>query len=440
LPDGRWVVPANRWDLLDAAEPALPPQVSVVIPYYRAQPQLDLVLTALALQTHPHSRLEVVVADDGSPTAPRVPESATGLDVVVVRQPDHGFRAAAARNLGAGVSSGQVLCFLDADTVPEPDYVQRLARLPALLPDALVTGRRRHANLTGWTPARLRAWLTGAGAAPAEIAEPRWLAELVADGVRAVNDRSYRTVISAVAACSRELFTEVGGFEESFTSYGGEDWELAHRMFTAGAVLAHEHRAQAWHDGPDWAGRITDPATAAAQKQAEASALARLIPEPGARGERGPFPLPDVAVQFGGGDSDSACGDLQRSVAMVLGSVPDVGVWTGAARLAAADPRVHPGAVPADVRSRCRTLVHLSAGCALTPGALPALIELVRPGGPGQVVATATGHQVRVTANRALQRAQRWSGPLGRPEAVLLQQLFGVRTFDRQQLAALGVR
>jgi len=411
----------------------------VVIPYYRAQARLDLVLTALALQTYPRSRLEVIVADDGSPAAPRVPESAAGLDVVVVRQPDHGFRAAAARNLGAGVSSGEVLCFLDADTVPEPEYVQRLARLPALLPDALVTGRRRHADLTDWTPARLRAWLTGAGPAPAELAEPRWLAELVADGVRAVDDRSYRTVISAVVACSRGLFTEVGGFEESFTSYGGEDWELAHRMFTAGAVLAHEHRAQAWHDGPDWAGRITDPATAAAQKLAEASALARLIPEPGARGERGPFPLPDVAVQFGGGDSDSDGRDLQRSVAMVLGSVTDVGVWTGVVDLAAADPRVHPGAVPADVRARCRTLVHLSAGCGLTPRVLAALIELVRPGGPGQVVvATATGHQVRVTANRALQRAQRWSGPLGRHEAVLLQQLFGVRTFDPQQSAALG--
>ena len=50
----------------------------------------------------------------------------TVRSVRVVRQPRDGFRAAAARNLGAGHARGRVLCFLDGDTVPEDGYVAAL--------------------------------------------------------------------------------------------------------------------------------------------------------------------------------------------------------------------------------------------------------------------------------------------------------------------------
>ena len=136
--------------------------VSVVVPFYEAKEDLDLVLTALALQDFPSSRLQVVVADDGSAQPPSLDAAGT-LDVRYVRQDDRGFRAAAARNLGAAAADGDLLLFLDADTVPTPGYVAAMARLPTLLPDALVVGRRRHAELTGWTPGRLAAWLAAGG-------------------------------------------------------------------------------------------------------------------------------------------------------------------------------------------------------------------------------------------------------------------------------------
>ena len=129
LPDGRSVLPGNRWDLARADPP--PPTVSVVIPFYQQQRQLELVLAALASQTHPAERLQVIVADDGSVTPPDV----SAFDgAVVVRQDDRGFRAAAARDLGARAADGEVLCFLDADTVPEPTYVERAVRLSAAAP------------------------------------------------------------------------------------------------------------------------------------------------------------------------------------------------------------------------------------------------------------------------------------------------------------------
>ncbi len=412
LPDGRHVVTGNDWSALADTRPATPPEVTVVVPYYRAQAQLDLVLAGLAAQTHPASRLQVVVADDGSPEPPRVPAG-----VIVVRQEDHGFRAAAARNLGARAAEGQVLLFVDGDTVAEPGYVAELSALPALLPDALVTGRRRHADLTGWTPDRLTAWFAG-GPAPEELTEPAWLRG--SGSLVDADDRSYRFVISAVMGTTRALFREVGGFDETFGGYGGEDWELAHRLLTAGAVLAHRERAVAWHDGPDWGLRGSDPVAARAEKNAETRALARLLPDPAARGVGGWWPHPDVVVRLAPGADDDA---TVLGVRSVLASGLDVQVWCAAAELLDGDPRVHAGEPSEAVLARCRTQVTLTGPLLWQPGGLADLVDRVRPGGVGRVTGTVGDIGVTVAATRALRRCARWG-------AELLPQLFGDAVAD----------
>ena len=77
--------------------------VSVVVPYYQTPELLELMVAALEGQTWPADRLELVVADDGSRQAPVI---RTTLAHRVVRQPDLGFRAAAARNLGWRAARG----------------------------------------------------------------------------------------------------------------------------------------------------------------------------------------------------------------------------------------------------------------------------------------------------------------------------------------------
>ncbi|WP_286343787.1 glycosyltransferase family 2 protein [Frondihabitans sucicola] len=274
-------LPQNRWDLLDESEPGEPAAVTVIVPHYRQQAELDRTLLALRRQDHPASRLEIVVVDDGSPIPPTVPD-----DVILVRQEDRGFRLAAARNAGAAVASGSVLCFLDADTSPEPSYIRHLSRLPALSSDVVAVGRRRHAS---FTDAGIRGSALVQDVGPTvELPEPRWLRDAYASSrnLLEVDDRSYRFVIGAVSACSASLFAESGGFDEGFASYGGEDWEWAYRAWLLGALLAHVPLAVAWHDGPEWAGR---PDSAAGDKNAETLRLARLLPVPGSgpKGLRG---------------------------------------------------------------------------------------------------------------------------------------------------------
>lgn len=233
-------VEGNRWDLAPGDAPRQ--RVSVVVSHYEQHAELDRTLAALRRQTRQPD--EIVVADDGSRQAPAVPPG-----VRLVRQDDDGFRAAAVRNLGVAASTGDVLVLIDADTTPEPPFVERMVALPEALPEVLVVGRRRHAALAGTAPGHPVEEL----APPLELPEPAWLrtAYAASRDLLDADGSGHRFVIGAVLACSRWWYDELGGFDETFRTYGGEDWELAHRSWTAGGLLAHRPDAVAWHDGAD---------------------------------------------------------------------------------------------------------------------------------------------------------------------------------------------
>ncbi|MET3806544.1 GT2 family glycosyltransferase [Nakamurella sp. UYEF19] len=375
---GRFAVPGNRWDLLRDQSPpddkvAEFAEVSVVVPFYQNQHDLDLLLAGLSVQTHPLSRLQVVIADDGSPTPPAVPDVAQGLDITIVRQEDAGFRAGAARNLGVTRTDGAVLLFLDGDTVPDPDYVRELARLPTLLPDAVVSGRRRYADLSRWSPSALLGWFAGQTDGPAIWEEPAWMVkeyERTGD-LLSIHPRSYKYLIGAVLGFSREMFDELGGFDETITGYGGEDYDLTYRAFNAGAVMAFVPTAVAWHDGREWAGR-TEPENRTPQKNREVLMLAERIPEPSMRGRGQIYAVPDVlATVHADGWALGAAVQCIRSLLTTLDcAVSIVGRTESTQALRAvfrSDPRVGPstpehGALPqpGSLLDDGRSRLHLS--------------------------------------------------------------------------------
>jgi GT2 family glycosyltransferase len=382
----------------------------VIIPYYEQPTQLALVLRALELQDHPLELIEVVIADDGSATAPNVAADSP-LQITVVRQDDQGFRAAAARNLGAAATTADLLCFLDADTIPEPGYIRHVSRLPSILPDAISVGRRRHADLTGWPPDRLASWWSGR-VAPPVLHEPRWLTEaydLSSDLLHA-DHRSYRHVISAVMCCSRELFDDIGGFDESFREYGGEDWEFAHRAMVNGAVLHHARQAVAWHDGPDWSDRAV--ADRSVVKNREALAMARLIPDPAARRSGLHYCVPSVVIEVDV-DPHSAA-----SVLATIGSFlhEDVGIWLRGPtarrlldELGVDDSRVRTGPVPEFVQRRCRFRVTTVGRPALPAAAFSDLLDRCAQPGVGEVQIPGTSAGLVIEASWAVNRRRRWT-------------------------------
>ena len=361
------LVPGNRWDLL-APYPVPRPRVGVVVVHYEQPAPLARTLAALAEQTLPP--VDVVVADDGSSTPPDVPTR-------VVSQPDRGFRAAAARNLGARNVEGEVLVFLDADTAPEPRFLEELTQRIAVCPDVLAVGRRRHTD-----PA------TGG-----ELPEPAWLR----DGYTASRDlldadgRSFRFVISAVLGCRRSLFDDLGGFDERFVGYGGEDWDLAYRAWNAGAVLVHEPGAVAWHDGPDWAGRPDERA----RKNLEAERLAELIPEPHTRGAARPAMVRDVLVDLSPGLRGADAERVRRS--LMSQSHGDLGVRTSSEGWTADQLR--------------RARLQMQVGAPLPPSAVARVAAELLEGDAGSAAILVDGKWAATAiTTRFAGRSRRWAG------------------------------
>lgn len=441
LSDGRFCVPGNHWDLLDG-RPGRFATVAVVIPFFEQQDDLDRVLAALDAQDYPAHLIEVAVADDGSREPPDT--SASSLRCTVVRQQNRGFRAAAARNLGASATDAEILCFLDADTVPEPGYLREISRLPSLLPDALVVGRRRHADLDGWSAADLGRWWAG-GSAPTLMDEPRWLTDAYARSGDLIDadHTAYRFVISSVMCCGRELFAASGGFDESFERYGGEDWEFAHRARCCGAVLHHARRAVAWHNGPDWAAR--DVADRAAAKNAEALALARLVTDPAARRHGLRYEIPDIAVQI-----DADAHGLGSLVATIRGFLAhDAGIWlTGQQaralyeRARLEDERIRIGAVPERIRRSCRFIVSVTGRPALSADGVADVVRRCSSTDVASVSVHTGSSTVTCQASWVVNRLRRWTtGPvrLAEPDAVAFGAVerhpgdaFGMTEVDRE--------
>ncbi len=95
----------------------MPPLVSVIIPAYNAGRFIRETVESALNQTYPH--LEVIVVDDGSPQPVAQVVEADPARVRYIRKPNGG--PASARNAGLRRSRGELVAFLDADDVWEPD-------------------------------------------------------------------------------------------------------------------------------------------------------------------------------------------------------------------------------------------------------------------------------------------------------------------------------
>lgn len=98
-------------------------EVSVVVPAFREGKRLEATLESLAIQTE--EPLEVIVVAAGESTL-EVARTHPVVDRVLVDGREDG--PGHARNRGAAVARGDVLCFTDADTVVPPAWVARHRR------------------------------------------------------------------------------------------------------------------------------------------------------------------------------------------------------------------------------------------------------------------------------------------------------------------------
>ena len=116
---------------------AVQPRVTVIIPCRNDAATLPLVLEALDHQTYDRDQLEVIVVDNGS-----TDESARVARTFSVRLLEEPVPSSyLARNRGIAAATGDYLLFLDADTIPAPEWVEELTRAAVKSGSWLAGGR-----------------------------------------------------------------------------------------------------------------------------------------------------------------------------------------------------------------------------------------------------------------------------------------------------------
>ncbi|WFE28715.1 glycosyltransferase [Solwaraspora sp. WMMD791] len=232
------------------------PRCTVIIPTYNRSELLSHTLESLTRQQLPADQFEVIVVDDGSTddTADAATHFHDRLDLRYHHQPDEGFRVAAARNIGIADARSPICVFTDAGVLLHTDNLtQHLAS---------------HQATPG--PAAVLPYLYGlsdSGEGGEHVAERLDLHDLDGSIERLQAKRECRDIrelfydrygedLTRVPAPWQIFWTgnasadtaqlrAVGGFDENFRTWGGEDIDLGYRLHRAGTHFTFNRHAKA---------------------------------------------------------------------------------------------------------------------------------------------------------------------------------------------------
>lgn len=199
-------------------------KISVIIPVYNAENSIEKCLKAILEQKETDFDLEIVAVNDGSTdNTAKVLESLTG-QIKIISQANQG--PAAARNAGAKAANGEVLIFTDSDTVPQPGWVKRIYQ----------TFKEEE---------------VAACAGSYCIANPESPLSRIIQSEIDFRYSSYGKSIKFAGtynlAVAKNLFFEVGGFDESYRQASGEDNDFCYKVVKAGHLIRFVKEAQVAH-------------------------------------------------------------------------------------------------------------------------------------------------------------------------------------------------
>ncbi len=214
------------------------PHVSVIIPNYNGKRFLDTCLGALARQTYPAERLEIILVDDAS-TDDSVDFVQGHFPHVRVLSLEHNSGLATACNHGAAIAQGEIIALLNNDTEVEPRWVE-----------ALVTALAEH-PWAGAAASKMLLFdrqnvLHSAGDMMGIDGIPRNRGVWEEDRGQYDDQRVVFGGCGGAVAYRREVWEALNGFDEDLFMYL-EDVDLAWRMQLRGWGTVFAPEARVYH-------------------------------------------------------------------------------------------------------------------------------------------------------------------------------------------------
>ncbi|MFQ5963106.1 MAG: glycosyltransferase [Candidatus Scalinduaceae bacterium] len=201
--------------------------ISVIVPVYNGEKTIESCIKSLQNQSCPNETYEIIVVDDGSTdSSPNILE---GLGIRFITQPNRG--PATARNRGAQIAKGNILLFTDADCVADKRWIEEMVR-PFSNPE-IVGVKGSYKTLQKELIARF---------AQAEF-EERYRLQKRFEFIDFVDSYS--------AGFRKDVFFEIGGFDESFPLPDHEDVDLSYRLSRAGKKMVFNPKAFIYHQHPN---------------------------------------------------------------------------------------------------------------------------------------------------------------------------------------------
>ena len=198
---------------------------SIIIPTYKRKILLEKCLAALSAQLEGHSEYEVIVVDDSGADLSLAGNSSLNIRYLSL---DH-RGPSAARNLGVSNSRGDIILFLDDDSLPLP----------------------------GWFAATEKAWKAwsdsdGIGGYIASDEGANIFSKVNADLFNWVSWESiyggrYIFICTCNAGYKKASLEMVGGFDESFKNASGEDRDINIRLFNKNGILRLDKNIAVYH-------------------------------------------------------------------------------------------------------------------------------------------------------------------------------------------------
>jgi len=208
------------------------PKLSVVLPTYNRLARLKQVLSGFEKQTYPLSDFEVIVVSDGSSdgTDEYLKTIETPLHLTFIAQKNQGVSVT--RNRGVAEATGEIIIFIDDDTVPKPEFVAEHLRLhDTYAGDVVVLGTvlpPPDFSLTPWSQ-----W------------EQDKLLQLYEKLATSSVEMSARYYFSGNSSLPRRLILDCGGFDPNFRR--AEDVEFGYRLAERDVQFLFNEQAAGYH-------------------------------------------------------------------------------------------------------------------------------------------------------------------------------------------------
>lgn len=221
--------------------------ISVVIPTYNRKALLEKTLLSLSKQSLDKSRFEVIVVDDGSSDGTDILVESFRSDIAIQYffQEDLGFRVAQARNIGINIAKFPVILFIDSGVIISSHLLQKHLELHHNEPKLVVIGLSHGVNEYDMENAEEMEEIIKNNSLDKAFLKLRQLPHLWDCRTTFLESTQYqldKTTIpwilfwtSHISVSSTEV-KAVGGFDEWFQSWGGEDVELGLRLHQAGCI------------------------------------------------------------------------------------------------------------------------------------------------------------------------------------------------------------